>query len=687
MDTLPEIKVEAATLGETTEGTGSYTSGRSKSATPLSMSLRDTPQSVSVVTQQRIEDQRLLTVTDVLNNTTGVSVNQYETNRAQFNARGFKINNIMIDGVPTTWGQGWSSGEVMSSLAPYDRVEIVRGATGLMTGVGDPSAAINLVHKRAASKTFTGSADVGIGSWNQRRASADVSSSLNQAGTVRGRLVAEYEQKDSWIDLMKNKAQTVFGTIEADLTDNTLLTLGFSRQENNTKSPMWGGLPVWYSDGTRTNFDRSKTTSANWSRWDATYENYFAKLEHRFGNGWKIEGNYSYGERNGDSYLYYQSGFPNRATGLGLTANGGSYLTQTRQNDLSVNVSGPFALAGRTHELAAGYIYSEQKFNSYTRGYLPASSANFNTWNGGVPAPNWTAPTYYQDDTTKQQSLYGVARFSLADPIKLILGSRVTSYDKSGNAYYLAQPYQTIKVDHKVTPYAGLIYDINENFSAYASYTSIFQTQSETTVTGSYLKPVIGKSAEAGIKGEFIGGRLNGSLAVFHIKQDNLAQAAGTIAGRAYYTEANGATSDGFELDLAGELARGWNINVGYTQFEATKADGTDVNTVYPRKLFRVFTTYRLPGQWNGLTVGGGVNWQDATYAIATNPSGAKERFEQKAFSLVNLMARYDFSPKLSAQLNINNVFDKTYFGMAEAFGQLTYGEPRNATLSLRYRF
>lgn len=103
--TLPLVQVSAPSNAEATEGSHSYTAGQAKTATPLSLSLRDTPQSVSVVTQQRIEDQGSLNITDIVNSATGVSVQQYETNRSQFNARGFDINTMMIDGVPTTYDQ------------------------------------------------------------------------------------------------------------------------------------------------------------------------------------------------------------------------------------------------------------------------------------------------------------------------------------------------------------------------------------------------------------------------------------------------------------------------------------------------------------------------------------------------------------------------------------------------------
>lgn len=687
---LPEVAVRAGVMGETTEGTGSYTTGRARTATPLSLAPRDTPQSVSVVTQQQIEDQGLQTITDVLNSVTGVSVNQYETHRAQFTARGFDINALMIDGVPTTWDQAWSSGEAMSSLAIYDRVEVVRGATGLTTGAGDPSGAVNLVRKRASSKVFKGSAEVGIGSWNELRTTVDVSTPVNDAKTVRARAVGEYAGSDSWIDNLTERRTTLFATVEADLTDRTLLSVGVSRQENDPKGSMWGGLPVWYSDASRTDWDRSKTTAADWTRWNSVYTNYFASIEHRLANDWTIKASYSLGDRTADSYLLYMYGAPDRTTGLGMYTWPGSYQVHTKQHDATVQVGGPFELLGRRHELAAGYVYSKQDFNADSRAAAGGAAPDFNAWTGAFPEPVWGALSYYGDATTTQQAVYAAASFSIADPLKLILGSRLTKYERSGDDAFSA-PY-AMHFDHELTPYAGVVFDLSANTSLYASYTSIFQPQQKRDVNGQYLDPIVGKSTEIGVKGEFFEGRLNASAALFQIKQDNLAQStgemiAGTTPPETAYRASEGATSKGFELELAGELAKGWSASAGYTQFKLRDANGADINTIYPRKLLRVFTSYRLPGAFAGLTLGGGVNWQGETYTYAANPLGVTEKIDQKAYALVNLMARYEINKQWSAQLNVNNLFDKTYYGMFDAYSQFTYGAPRNAMLSATYRF
>ncbi|MCC2956695.1 TonB-dependent siderophore receptor [Massilia sp. IC2-477] len=691
---IQQVQVNARKLGETT-----YTAGSARSATPLDLSLRETPQSVSVVTLQRIEDQNLQSVTDIVNNVTGVSVNQYETNRAGFTARGFDIDNLQIDGIPTTWDQAWSAGEVAGSLALFERVEVVRGATGLMTGAGNPSAAINLVRKHATSRALTGAVEAGVGRWNERRVMGDVSTPLNASGTVRARVVGEYSKSDSWVDLLKNESKTIYGVIDADLGPRTLLSAGFSRQDLDPRAGMWGGLPFWYSDGSRTNWDRSKTTAADWVSWASRYDNGFLALEHGFDNGWTLRASYNHAKRIGDSYLLYLSGVPDRVTGQGMSDFAGSYLTTTKQDDFSLQASGPFELFGRRHEASFGFSRMSQKFNSDNRaadfGGANSAVGDFHAWNGAAyPTPSWGAPTFYESAETTQSGLYGVARFALADPLKLIVGARVTDYEKNGRGLWTTA--YAVKHENELTPYAGLVYDLGRNWSAYASYTDIFQPQNRKDIAGNMLEPIVGKNYELGLKGEFFGGRLNGSFAVFRIEQDKLAQDAGRIdrdgdgplLEESHYRAAEGAKSEGVEFELSGELARGWNATAGYSVFRARDAGGAHVNSIYPRQLLRVFTTYRLADAWSGLTVGGGVNWESRTWTLDTAaPKGSTGLIEQDAFALVNLMARYEFSPRLSAQLNIDNLFDKKHFGMFAAYGALTWAAPRSASLSLKYRF
>ncbi|MEH6491316.1 TonB-dependent siderophore receptor [Halopseudomonas sp.] len=690
--TLAPLTVTGKHDAQVTEDTGSYTTDEARTATPLGLSLRETPQSVSVVTQQRIQDQDMQTILDVVNNATGVSVNRYETSRAQFNARGFNINALMIDGVPTIWEQPWSSGEIFTSLAMYDRVEIVRGANGLMAGSGDPSASLNLARKRANSRYLTGSLEVSGGTWDTYGTLGDVSMALNEAGTVRARLVGEYNEGDSWIDLHTNQRETLYGTMDVDLSDNTTLWFGLSRQENNSDSPMWGGLPVWYADGSRTDWSRSKTTSAKWSKWDSSYETRFINLDHTFANDWQLHLSYNRGERNSDSALLYISGNPDKTGAVPMSTFPAVYQTKTVQDDYSVRLDGPFSLLDREHELAFGYIYSEQDFDADTRQALSGFGGvtDFDAYNGNFPEPTWGNRIEYGYGDITQKALYAVTRLNLTDDLKLILGARDNTYEKESYDIYTPAPTNT-DVGHELTPYAGVIYDLTQAISVYASYTDIFQPQTERDINGQQIEPIIGESYEIGAKSELYDGRLNLSAAIFKIKQDNLAiktedKVIGSPTNEAAYA-AGDATSEGFELEVSGELAPGWNVSAGYTQFDIEDSTGKTVNTLYPTKLLRTFTTYRFQGPLNKLTVGGGVNWQDSIYTYATNPAGDLEKIQQDAYALVNLMARYDITDNLSAQVNANNVTDEKYFDIFNAYDALTYGAPRSITASAKYRF
>ncbi len=163
---------------------------------------------------------------------------------------------------------------------------------------------------------------------------------------------------------------------------------------------------------------------------------------------------------------------------------------------------------------------------------------------------------------------------------------------------------------HELTPYGGIVYDLTDKLSAYASYTEIFLPQSERDINGQQLDPIVGESYETGLKAEFFDGRLNASAAIFKIKQDGLGQSTGVVIpdtlGEFAYEASEEANRKGFELEVSGEVAEGWSVTAGYIKFEIRDAVGDDDYTRYPTKLLRTFITYRLPGAFNKLTIGGG---------------------------------------------------------------------------------
>ena len=668
---------------------GAYTvNERLDTATGLGLTVQETPQSVAIITDQRIEDQILDSLTDVVNGAAGISSKAYDSSRNGFSSRGFDIDNYQLDGTPITWASGASAGETQTDTALYERVEVVRGATGLLTGAGNPSASINLVRKHADSREFTGWTSFAASRWNHYRAQVDVSAPLTAGGALRARTVWVYEDGDSFVDFAANKKIVAYAVVDGDLSEATSISLGASYQDNEPTASQWGGLPIFFSDGSRTNWGRSQTVGARWTYWATATQSYFANLNHEFGTRWQARLDVNRVESSSDMRLLYLFGSPDPASGLGMGAFPRGYDNQRQQNSFGIRVNGRFDLWGREHELVLGGLHTEQDFIYYAYNPLSVPAVgDFYAWDGSYPQPQWSNRAPFQDETTEQTGWYAASRLSVTDALKVILGARLADWERSGPT--LADAYGD---DNVLVPYVGALFDIDPRHTLYASYTAIFNPQNRRDRNARYLDPLIGKNYEIGLKSRFYQGLLHTSITLFKTEQDNFAandpSFVPTATQAAAFIATRGVESEGFELEVVGELLPGWEISANYTRFEASAEDSdgraNTVNTRYPSQLLRLFTKY----DWNRLSLGGGISWEGENYTEVTNPaSGLTERASQDAYALLSLMARYRFSDALSAQLNIDNALDETYYSQIGFFTQLAYGEPRNLRLTLKYAF
>lgn len=667
-----------------------YTVAATRSATRLSLSPRETPQSVTVVTRQRLDDQNLVSLREVLDNVTGVYSFGYDTERTVFTARGFVLNNTLIDGVPTLTRTNSDSADASLDTALYERIEVVRGATGLMTGAGNPSAAINLVRKRADSREATATVEASAGSWNDYRTTLDASSALTESGNIRGRVVAAYEASESYMNLYSSAKDVFYGTLEMDLAPGTTLAVGYDYQKTAPDAITWGWFPLYLSDGSTANWPRSVTTAPKWSFWDNTTQTAFAELRQALGADWSLRTTFSHRETDGDMALFYVSGFPDPGTGLGLSPSVYRSTEENQQNAVDAYASGPFQFLGRQHELVLGASASWTDL----RGELfPEDSStlapvgNFFAWDGNYPMPVFSsAATNIKDIATDETGFYAATRLSIADPLKLVLGARYSQWKTDTYDFYSG----TFNYDKRdTTPYAGVILDVSPTLSVFASYTTIFTPQNKQSPNGGYLDPITGVSQEIGIKGEHLDGRLNTALTLFDTRQDNVAEA---LPGQFLpdgvtqaYHDVDGAKSRGFELEINGEITPGWNTSLGWSYSKLEDANGQALKSYIPRTLVRLFTSAPLPGAWDKLTLGGGANWQSHTSLETSCPAGTCD-LRQDAVVILSLLARYQFTPAFSAQLNADNLLDKTYYVVGE-YDSVNYAPPRNATLGVKYRF
>lgn len=692
---LGATSISSELLGETTEHSGSYTTG-AVTIGKMPQTLRHTPQSVSVLTRQRLDDQNITNLTTMMEQTPGVVVDYTDSERVTYYSRGYQIDAIQYDGATVVQSSGGGS-FIQSDSAIIDRAEVLRGATGMLRGAGNPSGTVNLVRKRP-TRDFQASGSVTAGSWDSQRYVADLSGALTDNGAIRGRVIAVHDDKDSFQDSRMERKNVFYGVLAADLSDSTTLTIGIEYTELQATGS-WGGLPADF-DGSPLNLSRSTYLGADWNRWDRNNLQTFAELEHVFDNDWKLKLS---GTRT--HFRLEDNGFKQTYISRASTTN--PYLMnyqvtegdggESEQSNLSATLNGPFQLLGREHELMVGVERIRNDSTASATNFVASGVYDIRTWDpkSSLAEPSIDITARPVMTRTTQEAAHATWRISLADPLTAIIGARINWYDYEQENNLKSSG--KFSVNREIVPYAALIYDLDKNFSVYASYTEIFNPLTATDVSGAVLDPVTGEAYEMGIKGEFYEGRLNTSMAVFRINQVGTAldDTSSPNPCLPNYTSgyckvaAGKSRSDGFELEVSGEVLPGWQVNGGYTYTTTEYLKDTVSNTgnvlrsTDPRRQLKLFTHYRLPGAYDAWTVGGGVSAQSSIYSR----TGTAEA-SQSGYAVYNAMLGYRFNDHYSVQLNANNIFDRTYYKKvgANATGYY-YGDPRNVALTLRGTF
>ncbi|MGB5957735.1 TonB-dependent siderophore receptor [Pseudomonas sp.] len=697
----------AANLGEQTENTGSYTTAAITTGGKTPRSLRETPQSVTVMTRQRMEDQNLTSLTQVLDQTTGITVVGGNDSKNQIYSRGFVIRSIQTDsGAPMLRNEAF---DTLPDMTAYDHVEVLRGSDGLFGGTGDPGGSINLVRKRALPFNQL-SISQSAGSWDNYRSEVDLTGPLGFGGALRGRVAMSFEDKKYFYDNADSEKHVIFGTLEADLSPATLLSIG-GTYEWRDMDGYWDRGLVRYKDGREIGTSRSRSLAADWSANNYKRTEYFAKVEHALDDNWKVKASYTKSKFDSTQDIGEVSDAVNQVTNL--TTFKRFIRGYSNEQDLfDANLSGTFEAFGLTHELLVGADY-EEVMRSYSdhSDLSPVSDINvpfdITTGDAGsMPKPPTPGSYYYNPDWNQRKSgAYATFKAQLAEPLHLTLGARYSDYRDNTRTVVPAFNNADNRVKEsnrgEITPFGALVLDLNRQWSLYTSYAEIFQPQTAYKSASSQpLDPIEGETYEFGTKGELLDGRLNLSSALYYTKRLNEA----VSTGQGFYTASGEVISKGIDSEISGELAPGWQAMVGYTlninkQRVAGNADnnGTPISTQTPKHLFKFFTTYQLPGEFERWKVGLGATIQSDSYKSGfiqhRLPDGSLSQqdpyaFRQAGYAVWNGLVEYRIDEHWTATLNGNNLFDKTYYQTVDASDTGNwYGAPRNYMLTLRGKF
>ncbi|MCE1117304.1 MULTISPECIES: TonB-dependent siderophore receptor [Pseudomonas] len=700
---LGATTVNGQLLGATTENSGSYTTG-AVTIGKGEHSLKETPQSVTVMTRKMLDDQNLNTIDQVMEKTPGITVYDSTMGGKYFYSRGFRMSGqYQYDGVPLDMGNLYVQADSFSSdMAYYDRVEVLRGAAGMMKGSGGTAGGVNFVRKRGQAEAHT---DITLsgGSWDNYRGQVDTGGPLNASGTLRGRAVVAEQSRHYSVDDASRKDQVYYGALDADLSPDTTVGLGVAYEDVDA-NPCWGGMPR-YRDRSDLKLSRSTCLDPSWNTWRSQRTTVFSDLTHPFNDDWRLKVASVYTKNTQDIKYAFASGAV--TPGVNTTGVLGSLYDYDQVDyGLDAYVDGKFDAFGQRHELVLGMNASRSnKDDFYSVAFLPQRQNVFNP-NKFIPEPD---DSYFIRNSSrggpvksviKQKGMYSTLRLKLADPLTLVMGGRVSWYSAQTDSDFIntgTSEHSRSKETGQVTPFAGVLLDLNDNLTAYASYSDIFTPQGNyRSEDGSALKPLVGQSYELGIKGAWFDGRLNSAFNLFRTIQKDQAQTDYNLScpsSDGYcYVNAGRVRAQGFEAEISGEVTERLQLLAGYTYTQTKTLDDIDsslngaaFNSYVPRHVLRMWGEYALNGALEKFSVGAGVSAQSDNYRVSP---ASGEKIIQAGYAIWNGRIGYRIDDTWSVALNGNNLFDKRYYSTigTETFGNY-YGEPRNFMVSVKASF
>ncbi|MBJ7538436.1 TonB-dependent siderophore receptor [Marinomonas transparens] len=661
---IPTLTIEGNALYDTesSEEMTGYNVEAATVGTKTPAALKDIPQSITVLTNDYLKDRNIIHLDDVAKVTPGLRTLSNDSGRSSIFSRGYEYDEALIDGLPAPISSVYGS---LPSLSAFDRVEIMRGPSGLFSSTSELGGIINLVRKRATSDT-QGSVNLGLGSWGRNQLSADLSGALNEDESVRSRIVLSHADAPNEVDQNENTDQSLYATLDIDLDDKTELSVAALHQTKSITPS--NGLPS-YADGSLLDVAPSTFLGANWNDFNYESTDLFLDLTRQFANGGRgrIAGRYS--ERDTD----FQYAF----TGSSVDSLGNTSLADYRGDRsetawaLDASYSQPFEAMGNINEFVVGIDHKKDK-NHFDSSYdRNIGSININTFNSSNVSYAATNYSDHSKGSSSEKGIYGKLTFRPIDNLALITGARVSTYDIDNGK-------QTKSETHQLTSYAGAVYDLTSSQAFYSSYSEVFKPQTQSDVNGNIIAPRVGEQYEIGLKGSYDNGLLNSRISLFQLTDENRAT---SITGNTY--EASGKTQvRGFEAELSGQYGA-WDMLMGYTYMDTKNISG-DKNANFssmPLHTLSTWAKYKMP-TLEGITVGAGLTaMSDFYYERGT-------RINAAGYAIVDASVSKQINDDFKVSLNIKNLLDNKYYERVGTTGTFNfYGPSRSFMINANYSF
>ncbi|VVO10779.1 TonB-dependent siderophore receptor [Pseudomonas fluorescens] len=691
LPTAGTLNLGATTITSVTDQSMSYQPPPTSSVMRSSALLQEIPQTVNVIPAQVIRDQAPRNLDDALANVSGITQgNTLGSTQDSVMTRGFGDNrngSIMRDGMPVVQGRGLN--------ASVERIEVLKGPASLLYGIQDPGGVVNMVSKKPELEQYNAltlrGSTYGEGK-NGSGGGLDSTGALGDSGLAY-RMVLDHEDEDYWRNFGTHR-ETLVAPSLAWFGESTTLLFAYEHREFLT--PFDRGTVIDPRDNHPLGISRDRRLDEPFNNMEGRSDLYHFEADHALNDDWNAHFGYSWNRETYDASQVRITAIDTNAGTLTRSMDGTQNAIST-DRFTTASLEGKVNVAGMQHDLVFGIddeyrkIYREDLIRQRS---LSTFSYTNPVYGREVAGTTVSPADSAQTDKLRSDSVFVQDSIHLTDQWILVAGARFQEYDQYAGK---GVPFQanTDSNGQKWVPRAGLVYRYTDALSFYGSYTESFKPNStiaplsgSSTVLDGSIAPEEAKSWEVGAKLD-IPGRVTGNVALFDIKKRNVlvANSEGPVT---IYSAAGEVRSRGLEVDLTGQLSDRWSMIGSYAY---TDAEVTEDPIYKGKKLQNVAkNTGSLSAVYDFGTVIGGDQLRVGAGAryVGERAGNAVNDFDLPSYTVADAFASYDTrveGQKVKFQLNVKNLFDRTYYTSAASRFFVSMGDSRQVTLSSTLEF
>lgn len=654
-----------------------YRATRSASATRTDTSIHETPQSISVVAKDAVEDLGATRLQDALDYAGGVGrANNFGgQGLTTFTVRGFTTGEFYRNGFPIN--RGYPN---MPDANTIERLEVLRGPATMLYGRGDPGGTFNVVSKQPLpERTVTLGSQ--LNDQGMRRGTLDASGPLDEDGRLAYRLNVVGEGGDTFRDHVETERYGVTPVLTWQVSDATRLIFEGDFMRNN--APLDRGMTRYakqVGSASRDSFFGEKDVGKLHN------DNNMAQLrfEHLLNDDWTLGGGVQWLDGSLKGNAVEANGIA--ADGRTLGRNFNYRKLEWTDRDAQLNLTGHFDTAGLQHTLLTGIEYEDYDYQSIIQrssGAVGAYPIDLFDPLYGQPRPALTRTPTHDQENLKTYAAFVQDQVALTDKLKVLAGARFERFEHDYETYVPGgKSWQAS--DNAVTPRIGVSYDLTETLALYADTARSFKPNTGASRLGGGFAPEKGKSYEMGLKWEALDQQLSVDAAIYQIEKRNVLTT--DPVDSTFSVAAGEVRSRGFDVNVAGNLTPEWRVIGGYAYVDAevTKDNvlrsGTRLLNI-PKNSFSLLNMYEFQdGMLKGLGLGSGLKYVDERAGQTANTG-----FSMGSYTVVDLLGFYKVNDKVRLNLDLKNLFDRDYeegaFGNVYAYP----GAPRTLQVGIAY--